>query len=74
MSKVKMKNPLIDMKDLTIKGFGRFGFSLGDGLNTQEYSQKGNFDPLASFGSPRNQQIITILLTLFDLFVYVLRL
>lgn len=28
------------MKDLTIKGFGRFGFSLGDGLNTQEYSQK----------------------------------
>ncbi|CAF1878326.1 unnamed protein product, partial [Brassica oleracea] len=34
----------------------------------------GNFDPLASFGSPRNQQIITILLTLFDLFVYVLRL
>ncbi|RID42966.1 hypothetical protein BRARA_J02812 [Brassica rapa] len=22
----------------------------------------GNFDPLASFGSPRNQQIITILL------------
>lgn len=27
-------------EDLTIKGFQRFGFSLGDGLNTQEYSQK----------------------------------
>ena len=25
-------------------------------------SRMGNFDPLASFGSPRNQQIITILL------------
>ncbi|CAH8385610.1 unnamed protein product [Eruca vesicaria subsp. sativa] len=62
-----MKNPLIKYEDLTIKGFKRFGFSLGDGLNTQEHSQKGNFDPLASFGSPRNQQIITILLSLIFL-------
>ncbi|EOA21880.1 hypothetical protein CARUB_v10002356mg [Capsella rubella] len=30
----------------------------------------GNFDPLASFGSPRNQQIIILLAT--SLFVYVL--
>ncbi|CAF1792080.1 hypothetical protein HID58_089924 [Brassica napus] len=75
------KNPLTQSEDLTIKGFKRFRFSLGDGqkhksTHTKDcmkvdedklglsfvISRMGNFDPLASFGSPRNQQIISILL------------
>ncbi|CAH8313083.1 unnamed protein product [Eruca vesicaria subsp. sativa] len=64
-----MKNPLVRSEDLTIEGFERFRFSLGDGSKHKgTHKLKGNFDPLASFGSPRNQQIIILTALSFSLY------